>query len=94
MVPAEEDPAGDDTNTLLPMQVMTAAFSRFMLAAMVPSRNVEDLLLGMWLLLGRLGRVRRQLIWDNEDSIGRGRLTPCPGNRGHASHADRTAEAS
>jgi hypothetical protein len=73
--PPKKIPLEDGTATLLPVLVMTAAFSRFMLAAMVPSRKVEDLLLGMWLLLGRLGRVPRRLIWDNEGGIGRGRLT-------------------
>jgi hypothetical protein len=39
---------------------------------MIPTRKTEDLLLGMWQLLGRLGAVPRRLIWDNEAGIGRG----------------------
>ena len=58
---------------LLPVLVMTLAYSRFMLAAMIPTRKTEDLLLGMWLLLDRLGSVPRRVIWDNERGIGRGR---------------------
>lgn len=63
------------TSTLLPVLVITLAYSRFMLGRMLPTRKVEDLLLGMWELLRRLGRVPRRLIWDNEAGIGRGRLT-------------------
>ncbi len=58
---------------LLPVLVMTCAHSRFMLGRMIPTRRAEDLLLGMWELLLRLGRVPRRLIWDNESGIGRGR---------------------
>ena len=57
---------------LLPVLVMTAAYSRFMLGRMIPSKTTEDLLLGMWQLLKRLGSVPRRLIWDNERGIGRG----------------------
>jgi len=39
---------------------------------MIPTKTTEDLLLGMWQLLQRLGRVPRRLIWDNERGIGRG----------------------
>jgi len=65
----------DGSRTLLPVLVMTAAHSRFMLARMIPSRKTPDLLLGSWELLSRLGRVPRRLIWDNEPGIGRGKLT-------------------
>ncbi len=58
---------------LLPVLVITLAYSRFMLARMVPTRRTEDLLLGMWELLRQLGRVPRRLIWDNEPGIGRGK---------------------
>jgi transposase len=65
----------DGSRTLLPVLVMTAAHSRFMLARMIPSRKTPDLLLGSWELLSQLGRVPRRLIWDNEPGIGRGKLT-------------------
>ena len=63
----------DGTKTLLPVLVITCAHSRFMLGQMIPTRHTADLLLGMWELLQRLGRVPRRLIWDNESGIGRGK---------------------
>ncbi len=65
----------DGSRTLLPVLVMTAAHSRFMLGRMIPTRKTPDLLLGSWELLRQLGRVPRRLIWDNEPGIGRGKLT-------------------
>ncbi len=65
----------DGSRTLLPVLVMTAAHSRFMLARMIPTRKTPDLLLGTWSLLTQLGRVPRRLIWDNEPGIGRGKVT-------------------
>jgi transposase len=65
----------DGSRTLLPVLVMTAGHSRFMLGRMIPTRKTPDLLLGSWELLSQLGRVPRRLIWDNESGIGRGRLT-------------------
>lgn len=65
----------DGSRTLLPVLVMTCGYSRFMFARMIPTRKTEDLLLGSWELLSQLGRVPRQLIWDNEPGIGRGKLT-------------------
>lgn len=65
----------DGTRTLLPVLVMTAAHSRFTLGRMIPTRKTEDLLLGSWELVRRLGAVPRRLIWDNEPGIGRGRPT-------------------
>jgi len=62
----------DGTSRLLPVLVITAAFSRFVLGLMIPTRKTEDLLLGSWELLQQLGRVPRRLIWDNEPGIGRG----------------------
>jgi hypothetical protein len=64
---------GDGTRTLLPVLVITAAHSRFMVGRMIPTRHTQDLLLGTWELLQRLGRVPRRLIWDNESGIGRGK---------------------
>lgn len=60
------------TARLLPVLVITLAYSRFVLGRMIPTRSTEDLLLGMWRLIGPLGRVPRRLIWDNERGIGRG----------------------
>ncbi len=61
------------TAALLPVLVITAAYSRFVLGRMIPTKTTEDLLLGTWQLLQLLGRVPRRLIWDNERVIGRGR---------------------
>ncbi len=70
--PPKRIPLEDGTGSLLPVLVMTLAYSRFVLARMIPTRTTEDLLLGMWQLLQLLGRVPRRLIWDNERGIGRG----------------------
>ncbi len=63
----------DGTTALLPVLVITCAFSRFTLARVIPSRHTQDLLLGIWELLRQLGRVPRRLLWDNEAGIGRGK---------------------
>jgi hypothetical protein len=64
-------PLEDRTSRLLPVLVITAAHSRYMVATMIPTRTTEDLLLGMWELIQRLERVPRRLIWDNEGGTGR-----------------------
>jgi transposase len=71
--PPKKIPLEDGSTALLPVLVITCAFSRFILARMIPTRHTADLLLGMWELLQRLGRVPRRLIWDNESGIGRGK---------------------
>ena len=71
--PPKKIPLEDGTKTLLPVLVITAAHSRFMVGRMIPTRHTEDLLLGMWVLLQQLGAVPRRLIWDNESGIGRGK---------------------
>jgi hypothetical protein len=71
--PPKKIPLEDGTRTLLPVLVITAAHSRFILGQMIPTRTTADLLLGMWKLLQLLGRVPRRLIWDNETGIGRGK---------------------
>jgi hypothetical protein len=71
--PPRRIPLEDGSKALLPVLVITAAHSRFMLGRMIPTRHTPDLLLGMWELLGQLGRVPRRLIWDNESGIGRGK---------------------
>ncbi|VAZ81076.1 hypothetical protein LAUMK4_05770 [Mycobacterium persicum] len=62
---------------MLPVLVMVAAFSRFIAAVMLPSRQTMDLVAGMWKLLsGSFAAVPHELWWDNEAGIGRrGRLT-------------------
>jgi hypothetical protein len=71
--PPKKIPLEDGSRTLLPVMVITAAHSRFMLGRMIPTRHTADLLLGMWVLLQLLGAVPRRLIWDNETGIGRGK---------------------
>jgi hypothetical protein len=71
--PPKKIPLEDGSSTLLPVLVITCAYSRFMLGQMIPTRHTADLLLGMWELLRGLGRVPRRLIWDNESGIGRGK---------------------
>jgi hypothetical protein len=73
--PPKRIPLEDGTTALLPVLVIVAAHSRFMCAAMVPTRQTPDLLLGSWSLIEQFGRVPRRLIWDNETGIGQhGRL--------------------
>jgi hypothetical protein len=71
--PPKKIPLEDGTRSLLPVMVITAAHSRFMVGTMIPTRHTADLLLGMWMLVQELGRVPRRLIWDNESGIGRGK---------------------
>ena len=71
--PPKKIPLEDGSKSLLPVLVITAAHSRFILGRMIPTRTTPDLLLGMWELLQVLGRVPRRLIWDNETGIGRGK---------------------
>lgn len=73
--PPQKIPLEDGTTVLLPVLVIVASHSRFVTARMLPTRKTEDLLLGSWELIQRLGAVPRRLIWDNESGIGqRGRL--------------------
>jgi transposase len=66
--PPRKIPLEDGTSRLLPVLVITAAHSRFVTARMLPTRKAEDLLLGSWELIQRLGRVPRRLIWISEPS--------------------------
>jgi transposase len=70
--PPAQIPLEDGTTALLPVLVITAAYSRFTTGRMIPTRKTEDLLLGSWELIQALGGVPRRLIWDNESGIGRG----------------------
>lgn len=71
--PPTRIPLEDGTAAMLPVLMVVPAFSRLLLGEMLPSRHTPDLLLGMWSLIGQMGRVPRRLIWDNETGIGRGR---------------------
>ena len=71
--PRKKIPLESGTAGLLPVLVITAAYSRFITGRMIPTRKTEDLLLGSWELIQQLGRVPRWLIWDNESGIGRGK---------------------
>jgi transposase len=53
-----------------PVLVMTAGYSRVLDATMIPTRRVEDLIPGHWLLLNRFGAVPRELVWDQEGAVG------------------------
>ena len=54
----------------LPVLTMVAAFSGFIMAALLPTRKTGDLVAGMWQLLSGLGGVPKMLVWDNESGIG------------------------
>jgi transposase len=75
--PAPKIPVGFGQESMLPVLVMVAAFSRFITAVMLPSRQTMDLVAGMWQLLSQnFIAVPHELWWDNEAGIGRrGRLT-------------------
>lgn len=66
-------PVEDGSTPRLHVLVMTAAYSRFTMARILPTKTTTDLLLGMWELLQGFGKVPRRLLWDNEGGIGRGR---------------------
>ena len=57
--------------TTPPVLVLTAGYSRFLAATMIPTRNAEDLVLGQWAVLEQLGGVPRLLVWDGEGGVGR-----------------------
>lgn len=69
--PPMKIPLEDGTAASLPVLVITAAYSRFISAEMIPTRQTPDLLLGLWSLIETFGRVPRRLLWDNESGIGR-----------------------
>lgn len=68
--PARVVPDGAGKLVAPPVLTMVAAYSRFVMAVMLPSRVSGDLLAGMWQLLSGLGSVPRMLVWDNESGIG------------------------
>lgn len=75
--PAVKIAVGGGQQAMLPVLVMVAAFSRFITAMMLPSRQTMDLVAGMWRLVsGSFGAAACEFWWDNEAGIGRrGRLT-------------------
>jgi transposase len=68
--PAPRIPVGPGQLRVLPVLVMTLAFSRFTAATMIPSRQAGDILSGMWALICGIGRVTKTLLWDRESAIG------------------------
>jgi transposase len=68
--PAPRIPVGPGQLRVLPVLVMTLAFSRFTAATMIPSRQAGDILSGMWTLICQVGRVTKTLLWDRESAIG------------------------
>jgi transposase len=68
--PAPRIPVGLGQQRVLPVLVMTLAFSRFTAATMIPSRQAGDILSGMWALICGVGRVTKTLLWDRESAIG------------------------
>jgi transposase len=57
----------------LPVLTMVCAYSRWLMAVLVPTRTAADLFAGWWQLIGGLGAVPRVLVWDGEGAIGRWR---------------------
>lgn len=68
--PEPRIPVAPGQERMLPVLVMTLAFSRYMSAVMIPSRQGGDILAGMWELIRQVGRVTRTLVWDRESAIG------------------------
>ena len=68
--PEPRIPVGSGQERMLPVLVMTLAFSRYLSAVMIPSRQAGDILAGMWQLIGATGKVTRTLLWDRESAIG------------------------
>lgn len=68
--PEPRIPVGAGQERVLPVLVMTLAFSRYLTATMIPSRQAGDILAGMWQLISAVGKVTRTLLWDRESAIG------------------------
>lgn len=69
------------TTRALPVLVMTAAYSKFFAARLLPSRLGGDLTAGMWQILSAdFGAVPKRLWWDRESAIAKtGRPTDLAG---------------
>lgn len=76
--PGKVIPDGAGTMIAPPVLTMVAAYSRFVMAVMLPSRVSGDLLAGMWQLLAGLGAVPKTLVWDNESGIGQHKRLTLP----------------
>jgi transposase len=59
--------------TQLPVLTMVTGYSRWLSAALIPTRSSPDLFVGWWQLINALGAVPRVLVWDGEGAIGRWR---------------------
>jgi transposase len=57
----------------LPVLTMVCAYSRWLMAVLIPTRAASDLFAGWWQLIAGLGAVPRVLVWDGEGAIGRWR---------------------
>jgi len=68
--PDTKIPVGPGQARVLPVLVMAQAYSRYLSATMLPSRQTGDLLSGMWQLIAGVGRVTKVLVWDREAGIG------------------------
>ena len=68
--PPKVIPDGAGSMIAPPVLTMVAAYSRFVMAVMLPSRVSGDLLAGTWQLLAGIGAVPKILVWDNEAGIG------------------------
>lgn len=68
--PAPRIPVGAGQVAMLPVLVVTLAYSRFMSARMIPTRTAADILAGMWALIEGVGAVPKRLWWDRESAIG------------------------
>ncbi len=68
--PPVDIPVGHGQVDRPPVLVMASGYSRMLTAVMIPSRKVEDLVAGHWVLLQAWGRVPRALVWDNESAVG------------------------
>ena len=74
-------PLEDGSTALLPVLVIIAAHSRFTAGRMIPMRTTEDLLLGSWELIRRLGRVPRRLKGSLSGTTVTSRPPSCPAAR-------------
>lgn len=70
--PDVDIPIGGGQVGRFPVLVMVSAFSRYLVALMIPSRTSVDLVAGMWEAMKDFGALPRRLLWDNEAGIGRG----------------------
>jgi transposase len=57
----------------LPVLTMVCAYSRWLMAVLIPTRTAADLFAGWWQHISGLGAVPRVLVWDGEGAIGRWR---------------------